>query len=125
MHFERNNITDVRTFDIDKNVYILFIDLDDDKTFVVDEDCKEIGLKFDSSTYVYINNKRIGKLRLPFEGENKNIHFVKYNENSQPEEPFDTGVSDKLVECYLDAEVVVTKYLIEKGFLKVKEESNG
>lgn len=116
-----SSITSIRMFDHNERVLQLLMDLDDDHSFVVDEDGKEIGLKFDSSTYVYINDQRIGKVRLPFNGEPNNIHFVRYNETTEPDAPFDTGVSARLVECYLDAEVVVTKLLIDNKLIKLEK----
>ena len=119
-----SSVTSVRMFDFKDEYYQLLIDLDDDHTFVINSDGKEIGLKFDSSTYVHYKEKQIGKLRLPFNGEKPNIHFVKYNINDKPDTPLDTGISQNLVECYLDAEVFITKHLIETGFIKL-EEPNG
>ena len=66
----------------------------------------EIGLKFDSSTYIYYKNEKIGKLRLPFRHEKPNIQV--------------TLVYKDFVECYLDAEVFVTKYLIQNKLITVE-----
>lgn len=120
----------VRAFDIDDDGFGLFLDLNDDSTFVVDEMSNEIGLKFDSSTYIYYKDEKIGKLRLPFDHEKPNIHvtlfdsFARKNKdithktNENMETTIDSGVYKEFVECYLDAEVFITKYLIENGFIK-------
>ena len=109
---ERERCTQVRMFDINNRVLGLFIDLNTDATFVVDENANEIGLEFDSSTNIHYKEKRIGKLRLPFNSEKKNIHFVYTDftiENIADQiKTIDTGIPEHLVECYLDAEVFVT-----------------
>ena len=117
----RNRCSQVRMLDINDRILALFIDLETDATFVVDEDGNEIGLEFDSSTYVHYKDKRIGKLRLPFNGEPPNIHFVKYSSDSEPDTAIDTGVYKEFVECYLDAEVVVIKHLIVNNIITLEE----
>lgn len=123
----------VRAFDVGDEGFGLFLDLNDDSTFVVDEMSNEIGLKFDSSTYIYYKNERIGKLRLPFNHEQPNIQvtlfdsFARKNKdmvhktNENMETTIDSGVYKENVECYLDTEVFVTKYLIENKLITVEE----
>ena len=92
----------------------------------------EIGLKFDSSTYIHYKNEKIGKLRLPFRHEKPNIQvtlfdsFARQNKdmthktNENMETTIDSGVYKDFVECYLDAEVFVTKYLIQNKLITVE-----
>ena len=117
---ERERSTQVRMFDISERVLALFIDLNTDTTFIVNEDAEEIGLEFDSSTNIHYKGKVIGRLRLPYGKEADNIQYVKYHNNVDVE-TIDTGVSTKGVECYLDAEVFITKYLIENKLITLEE----
>lgn len=114
----------VRMFEVQDKHFILLMDIeDDDTTKVINEDEEEIGLKFDSSTYAYYKDKRIGKLRLPFTGEPDNIHFIKYSTETDPEVTIDTGCTKEHVECYLNAEVFIAKYLIENKIINIEKEN--
>jgi len=119
-----SSVTSVRMFDFKDEYYQLLIDLDDDHTFVVNSDGEEIGLKIDSSTNISYKDKIIGRIRRSFDGEKNNLHFIKYNDDKTDDTPVDTGINQELVECYLDAEVFITKHLIETGFIKL-EAQNG
>lgn len=116
-----SSIVGVRMFDHNERVLQLLMDLDDDHSFVVNEDGKEIGLKFDSSTYIYINEKRVGKIYLPFDSEVQTMHFTVANDTGEDVPRVDTGVSKNLVECYLDAEVFITKYLIDNKLITLED----
>lgn len=112
---EEMNLIEVRTFRINKESYKLCIDTQDDHTEVLKED-KPIGLVFDSSTNIIYNNRQIGKLRFSYSDEStKTIKFIL----NVKEDIIDTGVSDSLSEAFLDAEVFVTKYLIENSLINV------
>ena len=116
----------VRSFKVNDKRYTLMMDIeDDDTTKVIDQEGNEIGLKFDHSTNAYYKDEKIGRLRLPFTGEPDNIQFVHYKNKPEEDAPIDTGAYKEKVECYLDAEVFVAKYLIENGFIKIEEETNG
>ena len=112
----------VRIFKANNSRFTLLMDIEDnDTTKVIDIDGNEIGVKFDHSTNVYFKDKIIGRLRRSFAGEKPNIQFIKYNDDKTDDAPFDTGINEELVECYLDAETVVTRYLIEQGIIKLGE----
>lgn len=119
---ERERSTQVRMFDVNERVLALFIDLNTDATFIINEDAEEIGLEFDSSTNIHYKGKVIGRLRLPYGKEADNIQYVKYHNNVDVE-TIDTGVSTKGVECYLDAEVFITKYLIENKIIDIEKDN--
>ena len=119
---ERERSTQVRMFDVNERVLALFIDLNTDATFIVDEDANEIGLEFDSDTKIHYKGKVIGRIRLPHGDELKNMQYVRYHGDDGVEvETIDTGVSERGVECYLDAEVFITKYLIENKLITLEE----
>ena len=120
MHFERNDHVGVRIFNIGDITYMLVMDLTTDATSVINEDGESLGLMFDSSTNAHYKGKRIGRIRMAFNDEKPNLHFIKYTDDNKEEAPFDTGISQKLVECYLDAEVVITKLLIENKTITIK-----
>lgn len=119
---DRERCSQVRMFDINNRVLALFIDLDTDATFIIDEDANEIGLEFDSGTKIHYKGKVIGRIRLPHGEEAKNMQYVRYHgDNGVEVETIDTGVSERGVECYLDAEVFITKYLIENKIITLEE----
>lgn len=123
MHFEKNDHVCVRMFDVKDIVHMLVMDLTTDATSVINENGEAVGVMFDSSTNAYYKGKRIGRIRIAFDDEKQNLHFIKYTDDNKEEAPFDTGISQKLVECYLDAEVVIFKHLIETGVVKIEKEN--
>jgi len=119
---DRYRCTDVRSFKINEHRLYLYINLETDGTFVTDRKNNEIGLAFSSGTDITYKGKRIGRIRMSFD-DTKNLRFL-FDKEDGTEENIDTGVNQELVECYLDAEVFITKHLIETGFIKL-EAQNG
>lgn len=107
---DHEHCSNVRVFKIEDQRLYLYLNLTTDATFIADVNGNDIGLKFDSSTNIFYKDKNIGRIRLPING--KNLIFI-YRKEDGSEEQIDTGVDQKLVECYLDAEVFITKYLVE------------
>lgn len=130
---ERKRCTQVRMFDINNRILGLFIDLNTDATFVVDENADEIGLEFDSGTKIHYKGKNIGRIQMSFDKVSKNLQFIKYSESAKEiscvkhgtrdsmETVIDTGIDQDKVECYLDAEVFITKYLIENNIITLED----
>ena len=104
---------EVRSFKVNEKFFSLGIDTDTDDTSITDTNGNLIGLTFDSSGYVFYKEKQIGYIRHGFEGENRNLHFV-YDGKIH-----DTGIAQHKVECYLDAEVVIMKWLFENKYISL------
>lgn len=104
MNKERS--TQVRGFVVEDNIYVLWIDLSNDSTYVVDENDK-ILLEFNSSCYAFQSNGyQLGKIfGVPENGLTFKFSNVAHgNEITYP--------PTKAVEAYLDFEVVIAKELI-------------
>lgn len=117
---ERARCTEVRSFRVGEHRLYLYINLETDGTFVRNRNGDEIGLAFDSGTRVTYKNKEIGRIRMSFKDGNNNLHFVLYQED-KIEIEIDTGINQDKVECYLDAEVFVTNYLVENKLITLEE----
>lgn len=112
------NSTSVRIFEFKDDYLNLRINFRTDKTEVFIE-TNSIGLVFDSSTNTHYKGKILGRLRLPFKDEVPTIKFIKYGADST-NEIIDTGINEHSVECYLDAEVFITKYLLENNLIQLE-----
>ena len=106
-------------FSIDK-YYTLLMDIEDnDTTKVVDENNKEIGLKFDHSANVIFKEEKIACIRMSFD-DKPTLRLI-LNPHEKDEKEIDTEVNQNRSEAYLDAEVIVTKYLIENKIITLEE----
>lgn len=114
--------TNVGVFRAGGKVYVsmLFMSVDD-RVEIFNEDEESIGLVYTADSYILFNGNQIGRLRLPFPSEDKqNIKMILYKEGNA-EELHDSGISTRDVECFLKAECVFTKYLIENNIITVPE----
>lgn len=106
-------------FSIDK-YYTLLMDIEDnDTTKVVDENNKEIGLKFDHSANVIFKEEKIARICMSFD-DKPTLRLI-LNPHEKDEKEIDTEVNQNRSEAYLDAEVIVTKYLIENKIITLEE----
>lgn len=91
----------------------------DDRVEIFNEDEESIGLVYTASSDVLFNGKQIGRLRFPYNKEEKQtMKMVLYKENNE-EELIHSEVSRHDVECFLKAELFFTKYLIENNIITV------
>ena len=92
---------------------------EDDRVEIFNEDEEPIGLIYTSDSYVKFNDKEIARLRFPFSTDEKQtMKMVLYKEGDK-EEIIDSGISKNDVECFIKAELVFTKYLIENNIITV------
>lgn len=112
------NSTSVRIFEFKDDYLNLRINFRTDKTEVFIE-TNSIGLVFDSSTNAHYKGKILGRFRLPFKNEVPTIKFIKYGADNT-NEIIDTGINEHNVECYLDAEVFITKYMLENNLIRLE-----
>lgn len=110
-------MTFISNFKIDDDVYNQFLNLDNDSVYIF-KDTEYTGLEFDYSGCCKYQEKTIGRIRFPIKGELDNMFFV-LKQSNKDEIKIDTGISAKDVECYLKAEVVITKLLIERMLISL------
>jgi len=103
----------------DRRLTLLMDIEDDDTTKVVDENNKEIGLKFDHSANVIYKDEHIARIRMSFDDKPTLRLILKPHEKDEKE--IDTEVNQNFSEAYLDAEVFITKYLIENKIITLEE----
>jgi len=106
---------EVRSFRINEKIFCLKIDTDTDDTSIETVNGTPIGLTFDSSGYVFYKDNQIGYIRHGFNEEGEFLHFI-FNK-----ETINTNVSQNRCEAYLDAEVVITKWLVENKHISIGE----
>ncbi len=110
----------VRAFFSIDEYYTLLMDIEDnDTTKVVDENNKEIGLKFDHSANVIFKEETIARIHRSFD-DKPTLRLI-LNPHEKDEKEIDTEVNQNRSEAYLDAEVIVTKYLIENKIITLEE----
>ena len=103
--------TQIRCFCVEDNIYILWIDLSNDSTYVTDVDDK-ILLEFNSGCYAFQSNGyQLGKTS----GIPENGLTFKFSNVAHGEELIYSPTQS--VEAYLDFEVVIAKYLIENKII--------
>ena len=83
------------------------------------ENNKEIGLKFDHSANVIFKEETIARIHRSFD-DKPTLRLI-LNPHEKDEKEIDTEVNQNRSEAYLDAEVIVTKYLIENQILTLEE----
>lgn len=103
----------------DRHLTLLMDIEDDDTTKVVDENNNEIGLKFDHSANVIFKEEKIARIRMSFD-DKPTLRLI-LNPHEKDEKEIDTEVNQNRSEAYLDAEVIVTKYLIENKIITLEE----
>lgn len=113
--------SNVGVFDAAGKIYVAMLFFrDDDRVEIFNEDEESIGLIYTSDSYILFNDKQIGRLRYPYKEETQTMKMVLYKEGDK-EEIIDSGVSKDHMECFIKAEHVFTKYLIEHDLITVPQ----
>ena len=104
----------ISIFEVDGVIFQQVIHLDNDSVEILRENNESTGLLFNYKGDIIYQNKTIGKVRLPYSNEEiKTMKFI-WDKSG---EIIDTGICEKDIECFLKAEVFITKYIIENNLI--------
>jgi len=103
-----------------KGTFVGYLLLDNDSVEFFNRDHDSVGLTYTANSDIYFNKKHIGRIRLPFEKEAQTLKMVLFTDGDTVD-TVDSGVNSNRVECYLEAEAVFTKYLIDNDIVDVKK----
>lgn len=103
-----------------KGTFVGYLLLDNDSVEFFNRDQDSVGLVYTSNSDIYFNEKHIGRIRLPFGQESQTLKMVLFTDGDNVV-TVDSGVNSSRVECYLEAEAVFTKHLIDNDIIDVKK----
>ena len=113
--------TRVGSVKVGNNRFNSMLFLDDDRVEIFTGDNQDsIGLIFTANCGVRFKGKEIGKVRSSYDVEHPTIVMELFGANDEIQ-VIDSGVSEKRVECFLEAELVFTKWLIGNKVIDISD----